>query len=233
MLFESPLRMKEHRSEDSRPLFTDEFTYVLLAQVALVIITITDKKNHRTGYMKDITDGIEKNLPDVTSVQIHGPFHLIDRNGDIKMEETIVKRYDPRTKKMVEEPQNYAARCFIMIPHLDELEKFNIESIEKQITKLSTYCNENYAPNYMRFIKENNKSYGLKARSFGLAKAGHKVDKEGGISDYVSREHCTNFILEILNRRENFYSREKELAEKLIKPPYGGHEQKALGYPRY
>lgn len=133
---------------------------------------------------------------------------------------------------MVEETQHYAARCFIMVPLLDESEKFNIQSVEEQIMKLASYCNANYATNYMKFIREQNKSYGLKERTFGIAKDGGKIDKVGGLTDYVRREHCVNFILDGLHRCDTFYHKETELAEKLMKPPYERLERDTLGYPR-
>lgn len=70
MLFESPLKLKEHRTEAGPPRCTDEFSYVLLTEIALVIVTIFDKKANRTGYMRDISSGIQQNLEDIKALQI-------------------------------------------------------------------------------------------------------------------------------------------------------------------
>lgn len=231
VLIESPRKIQlAYTSQKSKPKttttrpapgFTEAFSFVLLKECFLLIVKVDMTSRDHSGYCYDLELGIQTKDKILTDLNLYGPYNQVSSTGGPIQEITLM----PNSSTM------YNAKCFVMVPQVDEQNRYGPRTLKRQVQKLADYCNVNYQRNMVKRREESNKNYTIKNRTFGLAADPMTEDSTGHLSSYLTRDSCFFHLRYAMNFDTSFYNEFEALAKQLLAPPYTVQEQECLGYP--
>lgn len=235
--------------------FTEEFTYVILSHIGLVVVYITSVETGLSGYANDLRQAIKLKNPnqdqcpylEFSEVEkrdpineicpgLWGPYSRVNDKEEV-IQEVQTNFRSPRKSSGAEAktPASYPATCFLLCPNRSGPKRaFSVASVEDQVQKVADYCNKVYVNNQRKYQTYNKLTPKTpQQRSFGLARQPNRTDAHHShlpLNKFITRYHAVEFLCYAYNCDNDFYRMKTTIAQRLLHPPHS-FEEKRLGYP--
>lgn len=229
-------------------IFTEEFSFVILPHLGLVIVYITEVGTGQSGYCNDLRQAIrlknsnQDECPYIayTAEEKRDPINklcpgLWGPYSRVNDREEIVTEVPVRMNRKGEQTA-YPATCFLLIPKLSgPPRRISVQSVEEQVQSFADYCNKVYLPNQRQYQAYLHTAPRVpQSRSFGLARHANRTNASVHdglpLNKFISRRHVVDFLVNAYNCDGDFYQNKKSVAMRLLHPPHT-LDEKRLGYP--
>lgn len=234
--------------------FTEEFTFVILPHLALVLVYITSATTGLSGYCNDLRQAIrlknpnQDDCPYITYSEaekrdpvrnvcpgLWGPYTRVNDKEEPIQEKAQQTFRTIRNLSAGGDSQSYPATCFILIPKLTFNRQISKSSVEAQVQEIANYCNKVYVANQRSYQSFNHQAPKTpQKRSFGLARQPNRTnnDVHNGLplNKFIARRHVVDFLTNAYHCDNDFYRNKTSVAKRLLHPPHS-YEETRLGYP--
>lgn len=222
--------------------FTEEFSFVILPHLGLVVVYITEASTGLSGFSNPLRQFITLKNPDqepcpyitYTAAEKKDPIRNVlpgvwGPYSRVNDREEIIQELKPNKK-------TFPATCFLLIPKLSPPQrKISVTAVEEQVQMMATFCNNVYVEYQRKFNQYNH--YPIRdpqKRSFGLARKPNRtnssVHNDLPLNKFIARRHAVEFLENAYNCDRDFYQHKPTLAKRLLHPPHT-MDEKRLGYP--
>lgn len=223
--------------------FTEEFSFVVLPHLGLVVVYITEVATGLSGFCNHLRQAIrlknsdQEPCPYITHTAaekqdpirnvlpgVWGPYSRVNDR-----EEVIQEQAQPNRK-------SYPATVFLLIPKLSSPpRRISITAVEEQVQMMATFCNDVYVKYQRAFSSYNHHPVrDPQKRSFGLARQPNRtnssVHSDLPLNKFIARRHAVDFLVNAYNCDRDFYQNKPAIAKRLLHPPHS-MDEKRLGYP--